>query len=225
MYKLNLKIATDIEIFNDITTLLNLNNSPEGLNKSEEEYLKTLQLEEKQRKVIANSQVCDISITNSDLLKIVDDEIKFMDNKFKTEIGDFNKIGINFKKLDLNNCSYKEIEDERNELIHADDHGVKLVDEELQYLKELTAEFVRRGGIIGNHINNITPIPKTVLKRKLWKVECIDFSDGTSQMNRTNDGFNILELKGLVALLDAELHDQFKSLIKPDIIKRETIID
>ena len=161
--------------------------------------------------------------TNSDLLKIVDDEIKFMDNKFKTEIGDFNKIGINFKKLDLDNCSYKEIEDERNNLIYADDHGVRLVDEELQYLKELTAEFIRRGGILENYKEYKES--KTITKHKIWTVECIDYSDGSSSMKRTNDGFNILELKGLVALLDAELHDQFKSIIKPDVIKRETIID
>lgn len=67
--------------------------------------------------------------------------------------------------------------------------------------------------------------PKTVTKRKVYNIEVLEFSDGSSEMNRTNDGFNINELMGLSSLISYEMLDTYRGIIKPDIIHRTAIID
>jgi len=173
-----------------------------------------------------------INLVNEYYLTTILDNKKI--NKFKTElletriqkaidnsvVGGIGVINPNLIKLDLNNCSYKEIEDERNELIHADDHGVKLVYEEIQYLKELTAEFVRRGGIIEDHYN-----PSKIVRTQIFTIKCEHQEDGGFIMTRRNDGFNIHELMGVISFTQQEICKQLTEEIKPDVIKREVIID
>ena len=193
MEKLNFKTCNNKDICHAIELIeLEQNISESGYTSNEQIiYLKELKTERAQRKAIANSQVGGIGI-----------------------------IKQNFIKLDLNSCSYKEIEDERNELIHADDHGVKLVDEELQYLKELTAEFVRRGGILDNHNDS-----KRIVRTQIFTIKCEHQEDGGFIMTRRNDGFNIHELMGVISFTQQEICKQLTEEIKPDVIKREVIID
>ena len=66
---------------------------------------------------------------------------------------------------------------------------------------------------------------KTVTKRKIYTVEVLEFSDGSSKMNRTNNGFNINELMGLSSLISYEMLDTYRGIIKPDIIHRTAIVD
>lgn len=83
--------------------------------------------------------------------------------------------------------------------------------------------------------NNITKIeteesfikdPITVIQRKIWTVEVLTNSDGTTTMNRTNDGFNISELMGLATFLQQELIKQWQGVYPtPDIVKRTVIVD
>ena len=193
MEKLNFKTCNNKDICHAIELIeLEQNISKSGYTSNEQIiYLKELKTERAQRKAIANSQVGGIGI-----------------------------IKQNFIKLDLNSCSYKEIEDERNELIHADDHGVKLVDEELQYLKELTAEFVRRGGILEKHSDL-----NKIIKTQMFTLRIDHLANGSYNMSRQNDGFNIHELMGYISFIQLEICKQLSGEIKPDVIKREVIID
>lgn len=101
--------------------------------------------------------------------------------------------------------------------------------------KEIKAKQILDNSKFGNEIKErecingcngyICPSPKTVIKHKVWNVEIIEFSDGTSVMNRRNYGFNISELMGLASFLQMELVKQFDGDIKPDVINREVVLD
>ena len=39
---------------------------------------------------------------------------------------------------------------------------------------------------------------KTVIRKRTWTIEFIEYSDGSAVMHRTNDGFKAFELLGLV---------------------------
>ena len=47
--------------------------------------------------------------------------------------------------------------------------------------------------------------------------------NGTTTLHRTNDGFNPLELLGLMELIQSEAIEQMAGKIKPDVIKRQVI--
>lgn len=47
----------------------------------------------------------------------------------------------------------------------------------------------------------------------------------THGMIRTNDGFHILELMGILQFAQLELLEQFKGKIKPDFVKRTVLTD
>lgn len=49
--------------------------------------------------------------------------------------------------------------------------------------------------------------------------------NGKTTLNRTNDGFNVIELMGIVSLTQQELFQQIKGEIKPDIIERHVIVN
>ena len=67
------------------------------------------------------------------------------------------------------------------------------------------------------------------LKKKLLVVkeviEIIDYSDGSSVMNRTNDGFCALELLGLLSKTQKDVIEQMEGLIKPTLVNRTLIVD
>ncbi len=64
---------------------------------------------------------------------------------------------------------------------------------------------------------------KKVVNKKSWTLELIDYNDGTSTFNRTNDGFNTLELLGICTKCINEINDQAKGIISPTIINRKVI--
>ncbi len=64
---------------------------------------------------------------------------------------------------------------------------------------------------------------KKALKVKKWTVSLTEFTDGTSKMERTNDGFTPLELMGLSDFIKLEVRNQMLGIIKPDIIERKVI--
>ena len=65
---------------------------------------------------------------------------------------------------------------------------------------------------------------KKIIQKQTYKVEVTKYSDGTSKMNRTCDGFMAWELLGIFDFCRDEIKDQIKGIIKPDIVKRKVII-
>lgn len=65
---------------------------------------------------------------------------------------------------------------------------------------------------------------KKIRHKDTYTVERITYSDGSSQLTRTCDGFNPIELLGVLELAQLEIVDQIKGAIKPDIIKRKVIV-
>ena len=65
---------------------------------------------------------------------------------------------------------------------------------------------------------------RKIIEKKTYKVEHIFYSDGSSILNRTCDGFNPLEILGLASMITTEVSEQIKGHIKPDIINRKVII-
>ena len=65
---------------------------------------------------------------------------------------------------------------------------------------------------------------KKIISKKIYKVECTEYSDGSSKMTRTCDGFNLIEILGLTTLVQLEVMKQIKGTIKPDIIERKVIV-
>lgn len=61
--------------------------------------------------------------------------------------------------------------------------------------------------------------------KKTYTIEMIEHEDGGTQLNRTNDGFDGIELLGLLELSQLEIIEQLKGYIKPDIIKRNIVKD
>ena len=64
---------------------------------------------------------------------------------------------------------------------------------------------------------------KKIVKKQSWTIELISYSDGTSNMNRTNDGFSALEMLGICTRCIYEINDQTKGVISPTIINRKVI--
>ena len=56
---------------------------------------------------------------------------------------------------------------------------------------------------------------KKVIKTKTWEFKWEEYSDGSSTLTRTNDGFNLFELAGLAEIAQQELLQQFKGKLKP----------
>ena len=65
---------------------------------------------------------------------------------------------------------------------------------------------------------------KKVTSVKKWVIIQKIFEDGTSQMERTNDGFNSLELIGISDFISWEVREQILGRIVPDTIKRKAVI-
>lgn len=64
---------------------------------------------------------------------------------------------------------------------------------------------------------------KKVVKKQVWTIELITYSDGSSTFNRTNDGFNTLELLGICNRSVNDINEQAKGVISPTIINRKVI--
>lgn len=64
---------------------------------------------------------------------------------------------------------------------------------------------------------------KKIIKKRKWIVEHIFYHDATTELKRTNDGFNAFELMGILELSKDDIINQIKGNVKPDIIKRKLI--
>ena len=64
---------------------------------------------------------------------------------------------------------------------------------------------------------------KQIASTKKWTIEQVTYDDGSVRLNRTNDGFSIFELFGLLKITELDIVEQAKGIVKPDIIKRTVI--
>lgn len=67
-------------------------------------------------------------------------------------------------------------------------------------------------------------VKKTVTSTKTYTITIEQYEDGTTNMQRKNDGFNPLELIGIADFISIEVREQMMGRIKPDTIKREVVI-
>lgn len=61
---------------------------------------------------------------------------------------------------------------------------------------------------------------KKVKKRQVYSFEMLHYEDGTTTMRRHNEGFSVIEMMGIAALLQSDLHDLFKENMRADKIER-----
>ena len=66
---------------------------------------------------------------------------------------------------------------------------------------------------------------KKIVRKQIYTIECMEYSDGTNAMKRVCDGFNSIELLGLLDYIREEILKQMKGKIKPDIVERKVIVD
>jgi D-Tyr-tRNAtyr deacylase len=71
----------------------------------------------------------------------------------------------------------------------------------------------------------MTKKDKKVEKIQKYIIEVIIYEDGSTRMNRTCDGFNALELLGVLEFTQIEIMEQIKGRIKPDLVKRTVLTD
>ena len=64
---------------------------------------------------------------------------------------------------------------------------------------------------------------KDIIKKRKWIVEHITYTDGTTQLKRSNEGFNPFELMGILELSKDDIIQQIKGAVKPDVVKRKVI--
>jgi hypothetical protein len=58
--------------------------------------------------------------------------------------------------------------------------------------------------------------PKKVVKRKTYRIEVEYYEDGSSMMTRENQGFSVLEMLGITAMLQQHLSGIMKQF-SPDV--------
>ena len=65
-------------------------------------------------------------------------------------------------------------------------------------------------------------MPKKKLLAK-YTIEAYKDEDGQGVVERTNEGFNAFELLGHLMVVQDDILDQIKGLVKPDIVKRKVV--
>jgi len=63
------------------------------------------------------------------------------------------------------------------------------------------------------------------MKTKKYTIELIENNDGTSILNRRNDGFNGYELLGIMEKIQLDILQQLAGNVKVDVVKREVVLD
>jgi len=66
---------------------------------------------------------------------------------------------------------------------------------------------------------------KVVVEEKLYTIKYIKYSDGSSAVERSNDGFNPFELIGYMEQVQIEILQQLKGVITPNITKLIAKVD
>lgn len=64
-----------------------------------------------------------------------------------------------------------------------------------------------------------------VVGRQTWTIELVTYADGTTRLNRTNDGFTAIELLGLANMSTHDILQQMASDITPKFINRKVVKD
>jgi len=60
---------------------------------------------------------------------------------------------------------------------------------------------------------------------KVYTIKMEIIEGGKAKMTRTNDGFNGLELLGVLEIARKEILQELEGAIKPDVIKRQFVED
>ena len=71
--------------------------------------------------------------------------------------------------------------------------------------------------------NNKVKTEKEIIRKRTWTVELVEYSDGTSKMNREVNGFLGFELLGLLEDMKSDIIEQLRGRIKPTVIERTVI--
>lgn len=74
----------------------------------------------------------------------------------------------------------------------------------------------------GSSVEEVIPV---IVSTKTYTVVVTIDDTGMKSMNRTNNGFDVIELLGIASLIQKELVDQLHGKYKPDVITRTAIID
>lgn len=64
---------------------------------------------------------------------------------------------------------------------------------------------------------------KQIKKAKIWTVVFKEYKDGTTTLERTNQGFYSFELLGIVEQTKQDLLKQMAGSVKPNKVKRKVI--
>ena len=62
-----------------------------------------------------------------------------------------------------------------------------------------------------------------ITRKKTYEIKWVYFPDGSSQLDRRNEGFDAFELLGILEQAQMEIIEQLRGKIKPDVIKRTVI--
>lgn len=74
--------------------------------------------------------------------------------------------------------------------------------------------------------NKKNPVNKPISRVQAYSIKIIHYEDGTIGEERVNDGFNALELLGIMERTQLNIMEQLGSKVnKPDIVKRTCITD
>lgn len=66
---------------------------------------------------------------------------------------------------------------------------------------------------------------KELILTQTYSIKVYRYTDGSSSMSRQNDGFNPLELLGVLDFTQMEIKDQIKGKFTADYVKREVVAD
>jgi hypothetical protein len=64
---------------------------------------------------------------------------------------------------------------------------------------------------------------KQIIRKRSWKQELVEYSDGTSKMNREVNGFTELVLLGLLEYMKSQIIKQLRGRSKPNVIERTVV--
>lgn len=64
---------------------------------------------------------------------------------------------------------------------------------------------------------------KVVTRRQTYTIHMEHYDDGTTQMFRSNDGFNAIELLGICELTQSDIVDQLRGKVQVDKVVRTVV--
>lgn len=58
---------------------------------------------------------------------------------------------------------------------------------------------------------------KKISSKRTYKIEVIHYADGTGKWNRSNTGFSVMELMGILSLVQSDLQKLYTEAVKPKL--------